>query len=139
LTSGTTRRKRTKSRGSEEPRSRPSAPERTSILDRRTSASHDVDINTSHGLDGSVTGAVDSNGVVPDNYPLTPVTTPLDVRTLAYIMHPSHDLAAINAPQAGFFEDMDFSGKARLDFPNSNTIAEACSVMGISMQTLQTG
>lgn len=109
------------------------------MVERGTSTGVDVDTNMALGLDGSTTSAIDANGPLPDNYPLTPVTTPLDVRTLAYIMHPSHDVATLNVPDQGSFEDMDLIGKAYADLPNSNTIARACAVMGISMQTLQTG
>lgn len=90
------------------------------------------------GLDLDVGASpIGSNGIGAEAYPLTPVTTPLDVRTLAYIMHPSHDVAALDVSEDGLFANVDLVGEVNGDFGKLEIINHACSILGISMQALQ--
>lgn len=88
-----------------------------------------------HDHDAAVESPNDKN---PGSYPLTPATTPLDVRTLAYIMHPSHDNASISSP------DEDFNGSIEDTVTSTdggygagNAIAQACNLLGIPQHALQ--
>jgi hypothetical protein len=72
-----------------------------------------------------------------DSYPLTPATTPLDVRTLAYIMHPSHDTAAISPLPKDFDGQTDGTAKSDVGSGTGNVIAQACTLLGISRHSLQ--
>jgi hypothetical protein len=86
-----------------------------------------------------MTGQVDNSLWRPaeamENYPPTPVTTPLDVHTLAYIVHPSHEIASITTPEA---ESLDMSIVDRTSAGIPYLVTHACSLLSISVEAMQT-
>lgn len=127
---GTTRRKRLRSRTPD----RALRQQNRVSTGRLPSADGDPDFSTTtNALDAiAVSELIEADA---ETYLLTPVTTPVDVRTLAFIMHPSHELASLPTFEESSFEDSDFSGEARVNTPT--TIAHACSLMGISREEMQ--
>lgn len=73
------------------------------------------------------------SGIAVDSYPLSPATTPLDIRTLAYLVHPSHDIASIHDTSSP--SDIEIGGET-ITGTQTHTITHACSVLGISGQAL---
>jgi hypothetical protein len=67
------------------------------------------------------------------SYPLSPATTPLDIRTLAYLVHPSHEIASISAADSP--SEID-SSEQTIAVSQPQTLAHACSVLEISGQAL---
>ncbi|OQV03081.1 Fungal specific transcription factor domain-containing protein isoform 2 [Cladophialophora immunda] len=65
-------------------------------------------------------------------YLLTPVTTPLDVRTLAFIMHPSHETAVT-------LSNMEFVSisKSGATLGNVDRLAQACALLKVPANALQ--
>ena len=65
-------------------------------------------------------------------YPLTPATTPLDVRTLAFIMHPSHETAVT-------LSNMEFVSisKSGATLGNMDRLAQACVLLKVPANALQ--
>jgi hypothetical protein len=87
-------------------------------------------------LNGSAEGTAKLTENVAENYPLTPVTSPLDVHTLAYIVHPSHDIASIDTaeeepPEADMTGDDSAIGKSHL-------VTQASSLLGITVEEMHT-
>lgn len=68
-----------------------------------------------------------------DNYPLSPATTPLDIRTLAYLVHPSHEIASISAVDSP--SEIE-SSEQTIAVNQPQNLAHACSVLEISGQAL---
>ncbi|KAK5196201.1 hypothetical protein LTR92_003745 [Exophiala xenobiotica] len=101
---GTTRRKRPRSGSVDKQSSRKSTHESFNARASHERGASNVEAVTNANLLPNVDNADDEPGAAAqspsqkpyESYPLTPATTPLDVRTLAYIMHPSHDTAAIS-------------------------------------------
>jgi len=71
--------------------------------------------------------------VAVDSYPLSPATSPLDIRTLAYLVHPSHEIASISTPDSP--SDISLSGDT-IAVSQPQTLAHACSILEISGQAL---
>ena len=69
-----------------------------------------------------------------ENYPPTPATTPLDVHTLAYIVHPSHEIASITTPEEESL-DMSMTGRSSASMPYP--VTHACSLLSISVEAMQ--
>jgi hypothetical protein len=67
-----------------------------------------------------------------DGYPLTPATTPLDVRTLAFIMHPSHETTVT-------LSNMEFvsNSKSGAAPGNLDRLAQACALLKVRANALQ--
>lgn len=70
-----------------------------------------------------------------ESYPLTPATTPLDVHTLAYIVHPSHETASITSPEE---ESLEMSTADRTSASMPYIVTQACSLLSISVDEMQT-
>jgi hypothetical protein len=70
-----------------------------------------------------------------ENYPPTPVTTPLDVHTLAYIVHPSHEIASIITPEE---ESLDMSMTDRTSTSMPYIVTNACALLSITVDEMQT-
>jgi hypothetical protein len=85
---------------------------------------------------GAGDAANSSNGIEPQSYPLSPATTPLDVRTLAYIMHPSHDVTDIPSPGEGWSREVDLTGQAGTNFTTPSIIEHVCSLLEIPSHLL---
>ncbi|KAI1621307.1 fungal-specific transcription factor domain-containing protein [Exophiala viscosa] len=142
---GTTRRKRPRAGSVDKQSSRKSTQECFTALASHERGASNVEAVTNATLLPSVANADNEPGAAAqspsqkpyESYPLTPATTPLDVRTLAYIMHPSHDTAAISPLLKDF--DGPTHGTARWDVGSGtgNKIAQACTLLGISRQSLQ--
>jgi hypothetical protein len=139
------RRKRVRSRSPEAREVRSTAEGRSSTPEARQlgsaggERSQPVDENAINVRKPSMTGLVDSSAWRPaegaENYPPTPVATPLDVHTLAYIVHPSHEIASITTPAE---ESLDMSMTDRTSAGIPHLVTHACSLLSISVEAMQT-
>ncbi|EXJ82888.1 hypothetical protein A1O3_06704 [Capronia epimyces CBS 606.96] len=138
---GTTRRKRRRSQSWERQQTNShSGLEGATAVDRDLSADRATNADAPVGLtSASSTGgpAPHFSDVAPDNYPLTPESASLDVHTLAYIMHPSHDTASVPPTEESPLPDLDQPGKSDDGAERLNRITQACAVLGIPLQSLQ--
>lgn len=69
------------------------------------------------------------------DYPPTPAATPLDVHTLAYIVHPSHEIASITSPEA---ESLDMRKIDRASAGVPPAVIEACFLLDMSVEAMHT-
>lgn len=134
---GTTRRKRPRLNPSDNPCDKSSAPDVSDTTGRDGCADGKTEVQANASL---LPSAVEVGGshsptfasyhhAAAASYPLTPVTTPLDVRTLAYIMHPSHDTLSYN-DAISMKKSNGFAG-------NLDLVAQACSILKVPTNSLQ--
>ncbi|OAL38638.1 hypothetical protein AYO20_01844 [Fonsecaea nubica] len=137
---GTTRRKRPRSSSREKQRDKPTITEVSGSTAPVESADGRTELEASTTLVSSAsvangsptpTSASFKSGPVGD-YPLTPVATPLDVRTLAFIMHPSHETSIT-------LSNMEFvsSSKSSTTLDNIDRLAQACALLKVPANALQ--
>lgn len=85
-------------------------------------------------LDGPTECSAEVTESATEYYPLTPATTPLDVHTLAYIVHPSHDIASITTAEQEML-DVDMTG-GNTAIGNSHLVTHACSLLDITVEAM---
>jgi hypothetical protein len=91
---------------------------------------------TEQGVSPSTTFAHSDRGL-RESTPTTPSTTQLDVRTLAYIMHPSHDTAALYSAKRNANGDLVSAVKSDAMLRSVDMVAQACALLGVPTQALE--